>query len=119
MIGKEKSVKNSKRKLDLSILQLMKEKKLQELQVLNAEFNCVQEEQAWLYLDESDLDDQTHEDLSVISNDLSSKFKAFNEIYDNEISPWIKRDFIKHVKNNIVECNFIDLLFSVLTLLIF
>jgi hypothetical protein len=105
MIGREKSVECDKRRLDLSTLQSMKEKKIQELQALNAEFNCIQEQEACLYLDEPDLDDQTHEDLSVIANDLSSKFKKFNEIYDNEISPWIKKDYVKRGGDKIVEGN--------------
>jgi hypothetical protein len=52
MIGREKSVECDKRRLDLSTLQSMKEKKIQELQALNAEFNCIQEQEACLYLDE-------------------------------------------------------------------
>ncbi|CAG8482525.1 4491_t:CDS:2 [Funneliformis caledonium] len=95
IIGKEKSAEDVG-KLDLSILQSMKEKKLQELQDLNAKFNCIQEQEACLYLDESDLDDQTHDELCVIANNLTSQFKTFNEIYDNEISPWIKKDHFKY-----------------------
>ncbi|RGB41997.1 hypothetical protein C1646_751457 [Rhizophagus diaphanus] len=103
MIGKEKAVESDKHKLDLSTLQSMKGKKIQELQALNAESNCIQEQEACLYLDEPDVNEQTHEDLSVIASDLSSKFKKFNEIYDNEISPWIKKDYIKRDGDKIAE----------------
>ncbi|CAI2186987.1 6946_t:CDS:2 [Funneliformis geosporum] len=91
IIGKDKSAEDIG-KLDLSILQSLKEKKFQELQDLNAKSNCIQEQEASLYLDEPDLDDQTHDELCVIANDLTSQFKTFSKIYDNEISPWIKKD---------------------------